>query len=278
VRSRTQDSIAIGTGGERWLLVNASPDILRQIERFNGLWPRSRRDTPIAAIALTNGDLDHVLGLLSLRESQPIRVLATDRVHAGLVERNAMVRTLARTPDQVAWMPLRLGHEVTLDDVGLGVTALPVPGKLPVHLMGLTSASPEDNVALRIRDLTAERDTATRSRGRPPMVVVATSVGTLDDAQAVVEGADAIFFDGTFWSEDELVAQGLGTAHARDMAHAPVGGDQGSLARLAAVAASRRVYTHINNTNPMLRDGSPERFAVEQAGWEVAFDGMEVCV
>jgi pyrroloquinoline quinone biosynthesis protein B len=271
VRARTQDSMAIGTGGERWLLVNASPDVLRQIERFDALWPRSRRDTPIAAIALTNGDLDHVLGLLSLRESQPVRVLATSRVRAGLVDRNAMLRTLARTPDQVAWVSLPLGQEVTIDEVGLGVTALPVSGKLPVHLTGLTTASPEDNVALRIRDRTG-------SGGRAPTIVVATSVGTLDDADALVEGADAIFFDGTFWSEDELVTRGLGTAYARDMAHAPVGGDQGSLARLAALRASRRVYTHINNTNPILREGSPERVAIEQAGWEVAFDGMEVCL
>jgi pyrroloquinoline quinone biosynthesis protein B len=267
VRARTQDSLAFGTDRERWLLVNASPDISRQIERFDALWPRSRRDTPIAAVALTNGDLDHVLGLFSLREAQPIRVLATDPVRAGMVERNAILRTLARTPDQVTWMPLRLRQEVTLHEVGLGVTALPVPGKLPVHLVGLTTSTPEDNVALRIRDLTAGGT-----------VVVATSVGALDDADAFCAGADAIFFDGTFWSEDELVAQGLGSARARDMAHAPVGGDHGSLSRLASVKASRRVFTHINNTNPMLREGSPERMAVERAGWEIAFDGMEVSV
>ena len=278
MRARTQDSIAIGTDGERWLLVNASPDVLRQIERFDGLWPRSRRDTPIAAIALTNGDLDHVLGLFSLRESQPMCVLATDCVQSGLVERNAMLRTLARTPDQLSWMPLWLGHEATLEDLGLGVTALPLPGKLPVHLMGLTPPSPEDNVALRIRELSGEGEASAQSRGRAATVVLATSVGALDDVEAIVDGADAIFFDGTFWSEDELVAQGLGTARARDMAHVPVGGDQGSLARLATIRASRRVYTHINNSNPMLREGSPERLAVERAGWEVAFDGMEVRV
>ena len=113
--ARTQDSIAIGAGAARGaaqLLVNASPDILRHIERFERLWPRAPRDTPIAAIALTNGDLDHVIGLLSLRESQPLRILATSRVRAGLVERNAVLRTLARTPDQVTWTNLELGREV----------------------------------------------------------------------------------------------------------------------------------------------------------------------
>jgi pyrroloquinoline quinone biosynthesis protein B len=277
IRRRTQDSLALGTGGDRWLLVNASPDVLRQLEAFDALWPRSRRDTPISAIALTNGDLDHVLGLFSLRESQALRVLATSAVRTGLVERNAMLRTLARTPDQVAWTPLPLGQEVTLEDVGLGVTAVPLPGKLPVHLVGLTTPSPEDNVALLIRDITASGAPSSGSRGQAT-IVIATSAGTLDDIAALVKGADAVFFDGTFWSQDELIVQGLGTAHARDMAHAPVGGPDGSLARLADVRASRRVYTHINNTNPMLREGSPERMAVERAGWEIAFDGMEVCV
>src|SRR5580700_4801261 len=153
IAPRTQDSIAISSRADRWLLVNASPDVLRQIERFEGLWPRAPRHTPIAAIALTNGDLDHVAGLLSLRESQPLRILATARVRAGLVEYNAFLRTLARTPDQVAWVDLALGAEVTLHDLGLGVTALPASGKLPVHLVGLAEPSPEDNVALRVRDL-----------------------------------------------------------------------------------------------------------------------------
>jgi pyrroloquinoline quinone biosynthesis protein B len=271
---RTQDSIAVGTGGERWLLINASPDISRQIEQFKGLWPRSRRDTPIGAIALTNGDLDHVLGLLSLRESQPFRVLATKSVLAGLVERNAMLRTLARTADQVDWTPFPLGQEVRLDDIGLGVTALAVPGKLPVHLAGVTTPSPDDNIALRLRDLSR----VAGPQGGTGTVLIATSVGSLGDFERLFDGADIVFFDGTFWSEDELVVQGLGHARARDMAHVPVGGEEGSLARLAAVRATRRIYTHINNTNPMLREGSPERMQVEQAGWEVAFDGMEVCL
>src|SRR5277367_2917410 len=143
IAPRTQDSIAIGArggvGAERGsqLLVNASPDILRHIERFDRLWPRAARDTPIAAVALTNGDLDHVIGLLSLRESQPLHLLATARVRSGLVERNAVLRTLARTPDQVTWTNLELGREVALDAVGVAITALPVAGKLPVHLVGL---------------------------------------------------------------------------------------------------------------------------------------------
>ena len=263
IAPRTQDSLAL-TAGDRWLLVNASPDVLRQMERFAPLHPRAARDTPIGAIALTNGDLDHVVGLLSLRESQPLVLLATERVRAGLVERNAVLRTLARTRDQVLWRTLELEREVVLDDVGLGVTALAASGKLPVHLVGLVEPSPEDNVALRIRDLASGR-----------VLVIATALGALDGVEAMIRGADAVFFDGTFWSDDELVVQHLGKARARDMAHVPVGGDDGSLARLAGLGAARRVYTHINNTNPMLRAGSRERTEVERAGWEIAFDGMD---
>ena len=267
VAQRTQDSIAISANGHRWLIINASPDVLRQIERFSPLWPQSARHTPIAAIALTNGDLDHVLGLLSLRESQPLAVLATEPVRAGLIERNAMLRTLARSADHVQWRSLVLGNELLLDDVGVAIRPVAVPGKLPVHLTGITRPSPEDNVALRIRALDSGKT-----------AIVATAVGTLDGVEAVVAGADVLFFDGTFWTEDELVALGLGHARAQEMAHVPIGGDEGSLARLALpmLAATRRIYTHINNTNPILRSDSPERAQAERAGWQVAFDGLEV--
>ncbi|MDP9036955.1 MAG: pyrroloquinoline quinone biosynthesis protein PqqB [Myxococcota bacterium] len=265
VLSRTQDSVALASSGDRWLLVNASPDVRQQIESFRDLWPRSPRDTPIAAIALTNGDLDHVVGLLTLRESQPLRILATQRVRSGLVDHNAVLRTLARTPEQVSWTALEPGSEVAIREVGLGVTPLLIRGKLPVHLVGVVDASEEDNVALRVRDLATGRK-----------VVIATAVGSLDGVLPLLEGADAVLFDGTFWSEDELLALRLGTARARDMAHVPVGGQGGSLAGLAPLRASRRIYTHVNNTNPMVRSDSPERAEVTRAGWEVATDGMEL--
>lgn len=266
VAARTQDSLALSRGdGERWLLVNASPDVHRQIEAFPSLHPRGPRDTPIGAIALTNGDLDHVLGLLSLRESQPLRVLCTERVRVGLVEHNAMLRTLARTREQVSWVRLELGREVLLEDLGLGVTAIAASGKLPVHLVGVLEPSAEDNVALRVRELATGR-----------IAAVATAIGSLEGVDAIAGGADVAFVDGTFWSEDELVAGGLGRAYARDMAHVPIGGEGGTLARLASLRAARRVYTHVNNTNPVLCAGSPERAAIEGAGWELAFDGLEI--
>ncbi len=266
----TQDSIAVSGRAGAWLVLNASPDVHRHIQAFSELHPAGPRHTPIAAIALTNGDMDHVAGLFSLRESQPLRILATERVRAGLVERNVLMRTLARFPDQVLWERLEPGSpdsETVLDDVGLGVQAVSVAGKLPTHLMGVTDPSPEDNVALRIRDLATGR-----------VLVVATAIGSLDGIDAVVRGADALLFDGTFWSEDELVSRGLGTSYARDMAHVPLGGPGGSLEGLATLAPALRVYTHVNNTNPILRRDSPERAAVERAGWKVAHDGLELRV
>jgi pyrroloquinoline quinone biosynthesis protein B len=147
----------------------------------------------------------------------------------------------------------------------VGVTAIASPGKLPVHLTGLLEPSAEDNVALRIRDLSTSKT-----------LVIATAVGSLAAVDELARGADALMFDGTFWSEDELIALGLGQSRAGDMAHVPVGGAGGSLERLSALRATRRIYTHINNTNPMLREDSPERAAVERAGWEIAHDGLEV--
>ncbi len=264
VLARTQDSIALTATGERWCLINASPDVLRQIERTTALHPRGARHTPIEAVVLTNGDLDHVVGLLSLRESQPFTVLSTERVRAGLVERNVMMRTLARTPDQVTWQRLSLESEIVLEDVGIGITPLAAPGKLPVHLMGLVEPSPEDNVALRVREL---------STGR--VLAIATALGSLATVARTCAGAEALLLDGTFWSEDELPAAGLGTGRAREMAHVPIGGPEGSLANVRA-AVPRRIYTHLNNSNPVLREGTAERAAVLAAGWEIAFDGMEL--
>jgi pyrroloquinoline quinone biosynthesis protein B len=141
-----------------------------------------------------------------------------------------------------------------------------VPGKLPIHLEGRLAPDPEDNVALRIRESKTGRT-----------LVYAPAVGTVTPAvRTALQGADCLFFDGTFWSSDELPAQGLGTKRAEDMAHVPVGGPEGSLAALQGMPRARRIFIHINNTNPLLRENGPERQAVAREGWEVAYDGMEV--
>ena len=256
--------------GRAWFLLNASPEIRQQIEAFPPLHPRKARHSPIEGILLTNGDLDHALGLLSLRESYPLVLYATDRVRSSFTEGNVLYRTLQRFPDQVTWRTLKLGREEEMTaggrPSGLSVEAVAVPGKPPVHRERLATPDLEDNVGFRIRESATSR-----------MLAYFSAVGGVTPAVCqALEGADCLFFDGTFWLSDELPAQGLGTKRAEDMAHVPVGGEEGSLALLAGVRAPRRIYIHLNNTNPLLREDSLERRSVEACGWEVAHDGMEI--
>ena len=261
-RPRTQESIAVSADGESWFLINASPEIRAQLED-NELAARAPRHTPIVGILLTNGDLDHCLGLLSLRESQPLVIWATDAVRAGFTENNVLYRTLERFPGQVTWKRLELGREQELGD-GLFVSAVPAPGKLPLHLEGLRQPSPEDNVGLVIR-------------WRDHRVAYFSGVaGPSPEVERAVSGASVVFFDGTFWSSDELIAAGLGTRRAEEMAHWPIGGPEGSLQFLSRVARATAIYIHINNTNPILLEDSPERRALDEPEIEVAFDAMSL--
>ncbi len=269
--ARTQESVAVSADGEGWVVLNASPEIRQQVEDFAGLHPRASRHSPIDAIVLTNGDLDHTLGLLSLRESHPLVVYATERVCLGFTEGNALYRTLERFPGQVTWRLLKLGREEELARAdgrgsGLFVEAVAAPGKPPIHLEGSRPAAPEDNIGLRVREASTGRRLA----------YFAAAGGVTPAVLDALADADCVFFDGTFWASDELPALGLGAKRAEDMAHLPIGGVGGSLAALRDLRARCRVYIHINNTNPILRDDSAERREVEAAGWEVARDGMEM--
>jgi pyrroloquinoline quinone biosynthesis protein B len=267
---RTQDSVAFTSNGDRFALVNASPDILAQIKATPALWPRAPRHTPIGAVVLTNGDMDHVLGLFSLRESQPLAIYATPPVWKGL-EASVLIRTLKRFEGQVVFRPLAIGEEVELADaagepLGIHLRAFAAPGKLPVHLVGHAAESREDNVGLSLRD----------AHG----VGAGTGAIAYAAACASLEGVDLAghAFDGTFYREDELVRLGLSKAVAKDMAHMPISGERGSLTAVAALESlrkTRKIYTHVNNTNPILAD-TEERRAVVAGGWEIAFDGMEI--
>ncbi|MBX3300662.1 MAG: pyrroloquinoline quinone biosynthesis protein PqqB [Nitrospira sp.] len=271
-RPRTEESIGLSAGDGDWFLVNASPDIRAQIESFAPLHPHRSRSSPIHAILLTNGDLDHCLGLLSLRENHRLVLYATDSVRRGFTEGNVLYRTLQRFAEQVTWRTLKLDVEEPLlssdgKPSGLTVTAVAVPGKLPIHLEGLVASGEADvNVGLRFRQST--------DRGA---LAYFPAVGRITSAVLnALDEADCVMFDGTFWSSDELSAPGFLEKSAEALAHWPVGGLQGSLAMLSEIAARRRVFIHINNTNPMLREDSCERTLVEAAGWEVAWDGMEI--
>ena len=260
----TQECVAVSAHAERWLLLNASPEIRAQIESCPELHPRGPRHSPIAAIFLTNGDLDHCLGLLSLRESHPLIVYATERVRRGFTEGNVLYRTLERFPGQVTWRALEPGEETELD--GLTVKAVPAPGKPPIHLEGRGAPDPGDNIGLLIGD----RRTGKR------LAYFSAAAAITPAMRAAFDSADCVFFDGTFWTSDELIALGLGDKRAEQMAHLPVGGEDGSLLSLAGMRAPKRIYIHINNTNPLLRPRSAERRQIEAGGWEIAQDGMEV--
>jgi len=267
-RPRTQESVAISADGESWFLINASPEIRAQIEACPDLWPRAERHSPIAGILLTNGDLDHCLGLLSLRESHPLTLYATDAVRAGFTEGNVLYRTLERFTEQVTWRRLELGREQTLGGLGsdLAVTAIPAPGKRPLHLEGpgRPPPSPEDNVGFVIRE-----------GSRPRLAYFSGIAGPSPEVEQALADVDVVFFDGTFWSSDELVAAGLGTRTAEEMAHWPIGGPGGSLEFLSRPGRTT-IYIHINNTNPILHEDSKERRAVADAGIEIAHDGLEL--
>ena len=269
VDARTQDSVLVTTDdGSAAYLLNASPDVAAQIARTRELHPRGLRHTPIAAVVLTNADLDHCLGLLSLRESQPYAVYATREVEAHLRERNAIFRTLERARHAVTWRTLELDRPVDLPlpdgrASGIELTAFAAPGKLPKHLEGVARPSRGDNVGLLVRhgDVT---------------LAYASAVASLDGFAERARGATCLLFDGTFYSSDELARLGIDGPRAEDMAHLPVGGKHGSLSGLDGLSVGRRIYTHVNNTNPMLMRRSTEHDAVRRAGWEIAFDGMEL--
>jgi pyrroloquinoline quinone biosynthesis protein B len=287
-RARMQESVAISSDGEAWFLLNASPEIRAQVESFPPLHPRTGgpRSSPIEGIVLTNGDLDHTLGLLSLRESQPLRLYATSAVERGFREGNVLYRTLERFTGQVTWSRLvpgpEPGAELPLSGVsgypsGLTVQAVAVPGKVPIHLESRVAAGdPEHNVGLMIHEPASGRRLA----------YFPAAAQVTPEMLSALETADLVFFDGTFWSSGELVDLHASPRRAEDMAHLPVGGETGSLARLATLRVPpalpkpkrppRCFYIHLNNTNPLLLEDSPERALAARAGWEVAEDGLEI--
>ena len=267
VAPRTQDSMAIAGRGRGWLLVNASPDVLRQIERFDGLWPPSRRGTGIAAIVLTNGDLDHVAGLLSLRESQPLRILSTARVRSGLVEHNALLRTLARTPDQVTWIELAPGREEVLDDVGLGVTAVPVPG----GSSRFTSRAWSRRLP---RTMWPSACARSRPRRAPPWWRPrwAISRACRPSSRAPTPSSSTVRSSPPTSSSPKASARRSRATWRTSRSAGRRGAWRGWRAWRRRAESSRTSTTR----TPCSAKGRRSAAAVAAAGWETAFDGMEV--
>jgi pyrroloquinoline quinone biosynthesis protein B len=268
-RPRTQSCAAVSADGRRWFLLNASPDVRVQIESFAPLLPRGTvRGTGIQGILVTNADLDHTLGLLVLREGGRLSVHAASSVRRALDEGLHLSEVLDRYGG-VDWRqpPANLAPLTCADGTlsGLRYAAFPVPGKLPRYREGRTSPSGEDAVGYQLVDES--------TGGR---LVYVPGLAALDrDVLTRLRDTDALLLDGTFWSDEEMRIVGAGGASARAMGHLPVGSEDGSLAVVASLPAARKIYIHINNTNPMLREDSPERQVVERTGVEVGWDGLE---
>lgn len=270
-KARTQSSVALSADGQRWYLLNASPDIRQQINATPCLFPRSEpRDTPIQAILLTNGEIDHIAGLLSVRESQPLCLYSTLQVQQWVLETNAVFRGLLRAPTQSIWKIVSTTEPQEISGIdgkssGLLYEAFSVPGKPPAYLTGLVTEWNEATIGYKIIDATSKRS-----------LVYLPAIKHIDDAvMTVLENCDCFLFDGTCWSDDELVVVGLSQKTSLSMGHVPIHGPAGSLVQLAGLRRPRKIYTHLNNTNPLLIEDSPEQRIVAEAGWEVAFDGME---
>jgi pyrroloquinoline quinone biosynthesis protein B len=263
VKPRTQASLAVSTDGDRWLLVNASPDLRAQIQATPVLHPRiDHRHSPIAAVILTGAEIDQAAGLLTLRERQPFQLLATAATHAFVAD-NPMFSALQ--PDVVTRRAIAPGERFS-PLPGLEAELFTVPGKIPLYLEG--NAAEHDtaaNVGVELRS------------GIARLVYVPGAASVPASVKDRLARADIVLFDGTLYRDDEMIRSGTGEKTGRRMGHMPIDGPDGTLAALAGLAG-RRLLIHINNTNPILVEDSPERARVAAAGWEVAEDGMEIAV
>jgi pyrroloquinoline quinone biosynthesis protein B len=262
-RPRTQASLAVSGDGESWILINASPDLPLQIRQSKALHPRcGTRGSPIKSVALTGAEIDQVAGLLSLRERETFTLLAT-AVSLAALAGNPIFGALAS--DLVARQAVVPGEAVTLPG-GVEVRLFIVPGKLPLYLEGdnpETASETAANVGIEIFAANA------------CIAYVPGAAAVTARMMDRLARADVVLFDGTLFHDDEMARVGAGTKSGRRMGHMPIAGEGGSLAALEPLTG-RRIFTHINNTNPILIDGSPERREVERRGWEVAEDGMEI--
>src|SRR5579885_163295 len=265
-KARTQTQVAFSADSRTWFLLGASPDLRAQIEATPDLHPREGlRQSPIAGAVLLNADIDHVLGVMLMRELQPLRVYATESIRRILSEDNSMFGMLRRIPGQLTWCDFAPGTTFSLidstGDSGIRCRAVSLAEHFPAYVSPQRRsqlASSEASLGLIIESPTGKRV------AYMPAVPQIT-----EQLLAEFDSADIVLFDGTFWSDDELILiQGSGQT-ALQMGHVPISGESGSLAKLAQLRRPRKIYIHINNTNPMLNEAGPEPRQVRDAGWEI---------
>ena len=269
-RPRTQSSIAVSSNGEDWALFNASPDLLSQIRANPCLQPgRALRDTGIAGVILMDAQIDHTTGLFMLREGgKPLPVWCTEQVREDLTTGNPVFNVLFHFCT-VAWQPLQVAPSAsfTVDGVdGIRFTPVPLASKAPPYSPHRNDPHPGDNIGVLIED--------TRSGRR---VFYAPGFGAMEPhLEPCLADADCLLLDGTFWTDDEMIALGISKKTAREIGHLPQSGAGGMIELLDRYPGPRKILIHINNTNPILDEDSPERAELERHGIEVAWDGMEI--
>jgi pyrroloquinoline quinone biosynthesis protein B len=270
----TQASIVVSADGEHWFLINASPDLRHQLIATPQLHPKpgQLRHSPISGVILTNSEVDAVAGLLSMREGSPFTIYAHPRVLA-ILKANSIFNVLSETNVRRQPIAVDEAFEPALPDgspSGVEIVPFAVPGKGAWYLEGKThpagSDGAGDTLGLRIGD---------KATGKHLYFLAACAEVTPELKQRLA-GASLVFFDGTVWRDDELIAAGLGAKTGQAMGHISMSGENGAIAALADLGIDRKIFLHINNSNPALLQDSAERKAAERAGWQIPADGMEI--
>jgi pyrroloquinoline quinone biosynthesis protein B len=270
----TQASIAVSADGDHWFLINASPDLRQQLIATPQLHPAKGqlRHSPVAGVILTNGEIDAVAGLLSMREGWPFTIYAHSRV-LSILNSNSIFNVLSEKNVRRQPIEVNEAFEPGLPDgspSGIEVLPFAVPGKGAWYLEGKAHPAGEtgdgDTLGLRIED---------KATGKH-FYFLAACASVDDDLRSRLKGASAIFFDGTVWRDDELIAAGLGNKTGQGMGHIAMSGTRGAIESLAGLDVGRKMFLHINNSNPVLLHDSAERAAAERAGWQIPADGTEI--
>ncbi len=271
---RTQAQVIVSPGSSPWFLLNASPDLRQQILATPELSIASPAvGSPVSTILLTSADVDSVMGLLHLREFQPLHIYSTVSVRRILTEENSLFRVLTRSNPPVRWEALPLDRLVPLLPAssagmkdGFFCKAVPLDGGFPDYASdALRKTLPPEEAVIGLQLVHKEK----RFFYGPSLL------GVGEEWQRSVDESDLALLDGTFWKDDELILAKRSRKTAREMGHLPLGGERGLLRRPFRLGKTRRVLIHLNNTNPVLNEESQEHRAVREAGWEIAYDGME---
>ncbi|MGM0953060.1 MAG: pyrroloquinoline quinone biosynthesis protein PqqB [Pseudomonadota bacterium] len=268
--ARTQSSIAISEDGERWILFNASPDIRAQLASFPAMQPaRALRDTGISAIVLMDSQVDHTTGLLSLREGLPLDVWCTSQVHDDLSTGFPLFEMLRHWNGGLNWREIEASEQTSFTipcAPSLELTTIPLLSNAPPYSPRRDNPHPGDNIGLFIRDARTGRT-----------VLYAPGLGQPDNRiKSWMKQADVLLVDGTVWHDDEMIRQEVGTKTGQQMGHLAQAGEGGMIELLDSMPASRKILIHINNTNPILDEDSPERAELAEHGIEVSRDGMDI--